>query len=148
MAHPVAARVIASVVAGEEIPEVVRVPDLRQLVRWAGASGDFTPIHYDTEFATTRAELPGPIVHGPLKAAFLAELLIAWAGGDPAVLKRLSLRYHSFDPVGTALHCRGRVERLGDPAAGEVFCEVWIEHADGRRSVSGTARLELGTAAP
>jgi acyl dehydratase len=140
------ARNVSSVAVGEAMPDVVRVPDLRQLVRWAGASGDFTPIHYDYDFATTIAGLPGPIVHGPLKAAFLVEMLVEWAGGDPGVVKGLKLRYHSFDVVGTALRCGGRVERLGDPATGEVFCEVWIDGDDGRRSVSGTARLELGVA--
>lgn len=132
-----------SVSVGDALPGLTKCPNLRQLVRWAGASGDFTPIHYDTEFATQSASLPGIIVHGPLKTAFLVEMLTAWAGGDPAALKGIRLRFLRTDVGGTTLHCRGVVESKDDPMTGEVSCAVWIETEDGKRSVTGTARVVL-----
>ncbi|TMC01487.1 MAG: hypothetical protein E6J30_12110 [Chloroflexi bacterium] len=57
----------SAVKAGEEIPELVKHPTTRQLVQYAGASGDFYEIHYDQDFARG-VNLPGVILHGLLKA--------------------------------------------------------------------------------
>ena len=64
----------SAVKAGEEIPELVKHPTTRQLVQYAGASGDFYEIHYDQDFARSTG-LPGVILHGLLKAGFLAQLV-------------------------------------------------------------------------
>ena len=71
---------------GMEIPPLVKNPTTRQLVKWAGASGDFYEIHYDKDFATA-AGLPGVIVHGRLKSAFLGQLLTDWIGEEGTVEK-------------------------------------------------------------
>ena len=58
---------------GDELEVLEKNPSTRQLVMYAGASGDYYEIHYDQEFARSRG-LPDPIVHGALKSAFLASL--------------------------------------------------------------------------
>ena len=55
------------IAVGEEIPSLEKHPTTRQLVMWAGASGDYNPIHYDREFALSRS-LTGVVVHGHLSA--------------------------------------------------------------------------------
>lgn len=54
---------------GVEIPRLIKHPTTRQLVKWAGASGDYYEVHYDKDFAQDKG-LQGVIVHGRLKAAF------------------------------------------------------------------------------
>jgi hypothetical protein len=60
------------VISGTDIPLLVKQPDTMQLVMWAGASGDYNPIHYDKDYAVAH-DLPGVIVHGQLAACFLME---------------------------------------------------------------------------
>ena len=64
---------------GTELPTLVKTPTTRQLVQYAGASGDFYQIHYDKDFAQETG-LSGVIIHGALKNAFLGQLVTEWAG--------------------------------------------------------------------
>lgn len=64
---------------GMEMPDLVKHPTTRQLVKWAGASGDFYEIHYDKEFALSQGQ-PNIIVPGDLTGAFLVQLLTNWMG--------------------------------------------------------------------
>jgi len=70
---------IEDVQPGTRIPELVKNCSPRQLVMWAAASGDFYQIHYDVDYAHSLG-LPGLVVHGALKNAFLGQLLhtIGW----------------------------------------------------------------------
>ena len=56
---------------GAEVPALVKHPTTMQLVKWAGASGDYLQIHYDKDFAQSQG-LPGVIVHGWLAGAYPA----------------------------------------------------------------------------
>ena len=67
---------------GQELPALVKRPSTRQLVKYAGASGDYYEVHYDKDFAVDIG-LPGLIVHGALKNAYLAQVVTDWMG--PAV---------------------------------------------------------------
>ncbi|MCS7003587.1 MAG: MaoC/PaaZ C-terminal domain-containing protein, partial [Dehalococcoidia bacterium] len=65
---------------GQELPPLVKPPiTTRQLVMYAGASGDFYEVHYDKDFAKASG-LDNVIVHGLLKTAFLGQLVTSWAG--------------------------------------------------------------------
>ena len=66
---------------GLELPTLVKQPTTRQLVMYAGASGDFYEIHYDKDFAVDQG-LPGVILHGALKSAFLAQVVTGWMGSE------------------------------------------------------------------
>ena len=64
---------------GYELAPVEKHPTTQQLVKYAGASGDYYQIHYDKDFALANG-LPGVILHGALKNAFLGQLMTDFAG--------------------------------------------------------------------
>ena len=127
-----------SIVVGQRLPELVKHPTTRQLVQYAGASGDFYEIHYDQDFARSTG-LPGVILHGLLKAGFLAQLVTSWAGSN-ARLKSFEVSYRGLDLPGRACRCRG-VVRSVDGTTAEL--EIWTEDPDGRRTTLGTATVDL-----
>lgn len=121
-----------------EIPELLKHPTTRQLVKWAGATGDFNEMHYDKDFALSKG-LPGVIVHGRLKAAFLGQMITDWAG-EHGVLKKLTCRYHAMDFPGETLVCRGKVARkYREDNQYLVECDVWTENSKGQKTTSGIA---------
>ncbi|MBT3432967.1 MAG: dehydratase, partial [Nitrospinaceae bacterium] len=66
--------------AGDKLPEIIKDPIAKvQLVMYAGASGDFNPIHTDDEAAQARG-LKGVIAHGMLSMGFLGQLAEAAFG--------------------------------------------------------------------
>jgi acyl dehydratase len=80
---------------GENIPELKVTPDKYLPHRYAGASGDFNPIHIDPEFAKA-VGLPGNILHGLYGMAQVARAQVQAAGGDPRALKRLSVQFRGM----------------------------------------------------
>ena len=124
--------------AGQELPELVKHPTTRQLVQYAGAQGDFYEIHYDQAYAQG-VGLPGVILHGLLKAAFLGQLVTDWLG-DRGTLKAFEVSYRGIDVPGRPYRCRGRVIKVeGD----QVELEVWGEDPDGQRTTLGSATVEM-----
>ena len=83
---------------GESIPELKVTPDRFLTVRYAGASGDFNPIHIDDEFAKA-VGLPRNILHGLYSMGLVAKASAALAGGDPRALKRLSVQMRGRTPA-------------------------------------------------
>jgi acyl dehydratase len=127
---------------GTEVPPLVKHPTTRQLVQYAGASGDFYEIHYDKDFAQAN-ELPGQIVHGALKNAFLAQLMTGWAGED-GTLKRVSCQYRGMDVPGDTLVCKGTVTRkYVQDGEHLVDCDIWLQNGEGERTTRGTATVRL-----
>jgi acyl dehydratase len=80
---------------GDAIPEVRVTPDHYLPHRYAGASGDFNPIHIDPEFAK-QVGLPGNILHGLWTMAQVARANTAAAGGDPRALRRLAVQFRGM----------------------------------------------------
>ena len=127
------------VFAGQDLPELVKQPTTRQLVQYAGAQGDFYEIHYDQAYAKS-VGLPGVILHGLLKAGFLAQLVTDWLGDD-GNLEIFEVSYRGVDQPGHPYRCRGKVVRVeGDKAE----LEVWGEDESGKRTTVGTATVRLG----
>ena len=81
--------------AGDSIPELRVTPDRFLPHRYAGASGDFNPIHIDRDFAM-QVGLPGNILHGLYGMALVARANAAAVGGDPRSLKRLSVQFRGM----------------------------------------------------
>jgi acyl dehydratase len=81
--------------SGEQIPELRVTPDKYLPHRYAGASGDFNPIHIDPEFAKA-VGLPGNILHGLYMMGLVARANAGLAGGDPRALKRLSVQFRGM----------------------------------------------------
>lgn len=84
-----------SLEAGQSIDELKVTPDRFLPVRYAGASGDFNPIHTDQEFAK-QVGLPSTILHGLYSMAQVARGVQAAAGGDPAKVKSLSVQFRGM----------------------------------------------------
>ena len=123
---------------GQELPELVKHPTTRQLVQYAGAQGDFYEIHYDQDYARS-VRLPGVILHGLLKAGFLAQLVTDWLG-DRGTLKSFEVSYRGVDMPAHPYTCRGKVTRIDGQ---EVELEVWGEDEDGKKTTVGTATVAL-----
>ncbi|HWF55579.1 MAG TPA: MaoC/PaaZ C-terminal domain-containing protein [Solirubrobacteraceae bacterium] len=111
-------------------------PDPYLTIRYAGASGDFNPIHIDEQFATS-VGLPGRILHGLWMMAQVARAHTEAAGG-PETLKRLSVQFRGMGMLGEELVVTGTVkERDGDRLS--VDSEL---SQGGRRLIKG-ARAQL-----
>jgi acyl dehydratase len=127
---------------GDALPTLEKTPSTRQLVMYAGASGDFYEIHYDQAFAQARG-LPNVIVHGALKSAFLAQLVTDWMG-EQGTLKRLSVQYRGMDAAGQPMYCNGVV--TGKRVEGTEHlaeCDIWTENGSGDKTTRGSALVSL-----
>jgi acyl dehydratase len=100
---------------GAEIPELKVTPDKYLTVRYAGASGDFNPIHIDEEFARA-VGLPGRILHGLWSMAQVARAHTEAAGG-PQSLKRLSVQFRGMGVPEQEIVVTGAVRELTDGRA-------------------------------
>jgi acyl dehydratase len=81
----------ADVAVGTELPEQTYPVTRADLVRYAGASGDFNPIHWNERVAT-EVGLPNVIAHGMFTMALAARVVTAWAG-DPGALVEYNVRF-------------------------------------------------------
>lgn len=123
---------------GTELPTLVKHPTTRQLVMWAGATGDYYELHYDKDFAQN-AGFPGVIVHGRLKASFLTQLMTDWIG-DEGFLKKFSCRYRGVDYPCQEIKCKGKVtKKYIENGEHLVECEIWTEDPQGEKTTPATA---------
>jgi acyl dehydratase len=86
---------MADVNVGDAIPELRVTPDKYLPHRYAGASGDYNPIHIDDEFAKA-VGLPRNILHGLYGMGLTAKANAALADGDPRALKRLKVQFRGM----------------------------------------------------
>jgi acyl dehydratase len=100
--------------AGDRL-ELRVTPDPYVTVRYAGASGDFNPIHIDEEFAK-QVGLPGRILHGLWTMAQVARAHTEAAGG-PERLKRLSVQFRGMGRMGEEIVVTGTVTEVEDGVA-------------------------------
>jgi hypothetical protein len=140
---------------GTELPTLPKVADSLMLVKWAGASGDFNPHHYEDAFARTQGT-DGTIVHGLLKHAWLIHLVTGWMGDD-GFMKKFSCQYRGLDlprkmktmnePLdGETWQCKGKVTNKyvdGDDHC--VDLEIGVENGSGQVTTPGSATVVLPT---
>jgi acyl dehydratase len=124
---------------GSELPPLSVTPDKYVPHRYAGASGDFNPIHIDKEFATA-VGLPSNILHGLYSMAQVARASVAGAGGDPRALKRLSVQFRGMGLPEVEIKVTGSVKSAGD---GSVVVDVVAEQAGNQIIRNAEAELEL-----
>ena len=86
---------LADLNEGDAIPELRVTPDKYLPHRYAGASGDFNPIHIDNDFAQM-VGLPRNILHGLYSMAQVARAQTEAAGGDPRALRRLAVQFRGM----------------------------------------------------
>jgi acyl dehydratase len=93
---------------GDELPSLSKVITTGMLVRYAGASRDFSPLHYDQEWANENNVWGGIIAHGMVKTTFTAQLLTDWAGPSGTV-REMKCYYRGPDKPGDTVLIRGKV---------------------------------------
>jgi acyl dehydratase len=124
---------------GEQIPELRVTPDRYLPHRYAGASGDFNPIHIDGEFAQ-QVGLPSTILHGLYTMALVARANTAAAGGDPRSLRRLAVQFRGMGLPEKEIVVHGTVREAGE---GRLLVDTEAEQ-EGNRIVRN-AEAELAT---
>jgi acyl dehydratase len=107
---------MAKLESGAEIPKLSVTPDKYVPHRYAGASGDFNPIHIDPEFAKN-VGLPNNILHGLWSMAQVARAAEEAAGGDPRSLKRLSVQFRGMGAPEQEIVVTGSVREADDGRA-------------------------------
>src|SRR5437763_6822460 len=122
---------------GAEVPALTVTPDKYVPHRYAGASGDYNPIHIDREFAQA-VGLPSNILHGLWGMAQVARAAQAAAGGDPRRVKRLSVQFRGMGFPEQEVVVSGSVSSVsGDRAV------VAVEAAQGDNRIIRNAEAEL-----
>jgi acyl dehydratase len=128
---------------GEQLPELRVTPDRYLTVRYAGASGDFNPIHIDEEFARS-VGLPGRILHGLWTMAQVARAQTDAAGG-PDRLKRLSVQFRGLGVPEQEIVVSSKVR---DVAGGVAVIDTEARQGDTRIVRRGVAELDLSGPQP
>ena len=130
------------VVVGNELPALVKHPTPRQLIKWAGASGDFYEIHYNKEFAQSKG-LPNIIIQGDLTASFLAQLVTDWMG-EWGTIKKLSTSNRGMLFPHEDVICQGKVnKKYIENNEHYVECEVWAENSQGEKCTVGIVSITI-----
>lgn len=113
-----------------------------QLVKYAGASGDFNPLHTDDEFAQ-KIGMDGVIAHGMLVMGFLGEYVMQIAGNQ-AELFRFSMRFGAMTRPGDQITCLASVEKVYEEAGNHyVDLELKAEKSPGKMVGSGKSTLRF-----
>ena len=120
--------------------ELKVTPDKYLPHRYAGASGDFNPIHIDPDYAQ-KVGLPGNILHGLYTMAQVARANVNAAGGDPRRLRRLSVQFRGMGVPEQEITVSGSVKEEGD---GRVV--IAAEAKQGGKRIIRNAEAELQTA--
>ncbi len=123
---------------GDQIPELKVTPDKYLPHRYAGASGDFNPIHIDVEFAKM-VGLPSNILHGLYSMGLVARANAQGvAGGDPRALKRLSVQFRGMGLPEQEITVTGTVKSVeGDTVVVDTVA------AQGDNQIIRNAEAEL-----
>jgi acyl dehydratase len=129
---------MAELKPGEQIPQLSITPDKYLTNRYAGASGDFNPIHIDEEFARA-VGLPGRILHGLWTMAQVARAQTEAAGG-PQHLKRLSVQFRGMGLPEQEVLVSGTVR---EAAHGRMVIETVAEQAGKQIIRNAEAELEM-----
>ncbi|MGI5127313.1 MaoC/PaaZ C-terminal domain-containing protein [Pseudonocardia sp. CA-107938] len=131
---------------GTELPTTPVHVTRADLVRYAGASGDFNPIHWSDRVAG-EVGLPGVIAHGMLTMALAGRFVSAWAG-DPSAVRGLSVRFTRpvvvpDDEEGALVELAGTVTGIADAAGGGRLATVTVKAVFEGRTVLGKAVAEV-----
>lgn len=124
---------------GDELPRLEHTHALEDSVRYAGASGDYNPLHYDPAAAAGVSPTGGVIAHGMFSMALVSRLATEWAGG-PDRVAAVNVRFTRPWPTGTKATFGGRVVAVEE---GEATLDVWGEDHEGDRLLKGTVKVRL-----
>ncbi len=122
---------------GDQIPELKVTPDEELPHRYAEASGDFNPIHLDSDYAQ-EVGLPRNILHGLYSMAQVARANVAAVGGDPRSLRRLEVQFRGMGVPESEITVTGTVREEAD---GTLVVDTEAEQ-DGKKIIRN-AEAEL-----
>ena len=135
--QPAARRYFEDVQVGDEIPTLTKDPmTLQRLVRYAGASGDFNPLHTDPAVGEA-VGTGGIIAHGMLIMGFVGQMLSDYVG--PTALRKFNVRFKGMTHLGDTITCSGTITEKNE-VNGEAIIAGKVQAADqnGDIKVSGT----------
>lgn len=118
---------------GEQLPHRSVTLDQETLIRYAGVSGDFNPLHWDPAFAATLSPTGGVIAHGMLSMGLLSALLTDWLG-DAGRVRSMSCQFRAACPVGATVTLGGHVTSVDDDA-GTATLAIWVRLEDGSKVI-------------
>lgn len=135
-----------SVQKGAELPALSLRVTRADLVRYAGASGDFNPIHWSDRVASS-VGLPGVIAHGMLTMGLAGRLVTQWVG-DPAAVRSYGVRFTRpvvvpDDDEGALVEFSGRVADVIVADDGTRVVRIAITATFDGRTVLGRATAEV-----
>jgi acyl dehydratase len=131
---------MADLKAGDAIPELKVTPDKYLPHRYAGASGDFNPIHIDEDFAKA-VGLPSNILHGLYSMGVVAKAASqGLAGGDPRALKKLTVQFRGMGLPEQEIAVTGTVKEVD---GNRVVVDLEAAQGDNRIIRNAQAELEL-----
>jgi acyl dehydratase len=125
--------------AGDEAPVVSHALTRTDLVKYAGASGDFNPMHTD-EVAAKEAGLPSVFGHGMFSMGLLGRAVTDWAGAGN--LKMYGVRFTKQTWPGEILSTKIVVSGKEETAEGKIItADLTLHNQDGEVKLSGTTRV-------
>jgi len=131
---------MADLKPGDAIPELRVTPDKYLTNRYAGASGDFNPIHIDADFAKS-VGLPGNILHGLYGMGLVAKAAAVGLGdGDPRSLKKLTVQFRGMGLPEQEIDVTGSVKEV---EGNRVTVDLEARQGDNRIIRNAQAELEL-----
>jgi len=127
---------------GDKIPELVKKPITEtQLVMYAGASGDFNPMHTVHKFGE-RAGFGGVIAHGMLGMAFAGQLITDWLGVD--AMTKFSVRFVGITKPKDIITCNGKItKKYSNGGKNYINCDLVSVNQNGDTVVTGSATAVL-----
>lgn len=126
---------------GATLPSLEKAPISKvQLLKYAGASGDYNLIHTDVETAKAMG-LGDVIAHGMLSMGFLGQYAAELAG--PENVRRLQVKFAAMVRLGDVLTCKGTVAAVTpcDAARNLVTLELWAENQQGEKVTHGETEI-------
>ena len=122
---------------GDEIPRLVTAPVThQQLVRYAGASGDFNPLHTDPQVGE-KLGFGGVIAHGMLIMGFAGQMLSHYLG--PQALKQFSVRFKGMTHLDDVITCTGTItQKYEENGEGRIAGKVQASDQHGDVKITGT----------
>jgi acyl dehydratase len=125
---------------GTELPSLTQKVELTNSVQYAGASGDYNPLHYDPGFAGNVSPTGGVIAHGMYSMGLASRVLTSWAGGPEQVLA-IDVRFTKPWPMGTAATFGGTVTGVED---GVATVRLWARRDEDEVAIlKGTGRVRI-----
>jgi acyl dehydratase len=127
----------------EELPSFDVTVNRTHFVKYAGAGGDFNPIHHDEEFATS-VGLPSVFAMGLMHGGFLTRVVTDWAGDGN--VRRYKIRFASQVWPKDTLTFKGKVvKKYTENGKSLVDCELFVVNQHGQNAIIGEATVSLPT---